>query len=265
MARNVGRAGPPVDGICHGRGHGDSIFLNGGLFYGLGAIGPAGDPADVPGVEGESEGNGMKEIGIIFSTPMVQAIRENRKSMTRRVIKPQPLWIGDPSIPFKTEDADLKGIIKCPYGQPGDRLWVRETWGFLRSWDCEGECNCSTAYKGDMGCYQYKATSEDLELKWKPSIHMPKVAARILLEVVSVRVERVQDITEEDAKAEGVGDLFIEDCAYDDKYNNIPWIQEEGLTIHQFARLWNSINEKRNYGWDNNPWVWVVEFRRSDQ
>ena len=148
----------------------------------------------------------MKEIPILFSTPMVQAILEDRKFMTRRVIKPQPLWVADPSTPFKTPDADPKGIIKCPYGQPGDRLWVRETW-------------CKNYYH-EYGNHYYRADGETIQvplttggttefgiadgLHWKPSIHMPKIAARIWLEVVSVRVERLQDITEEDARLEGV-------------------------------------------------------------
>jgi len=197
----------------------------------------------------------MKEHPILFSTPMVQAILAGNKTMTRRVIKPQPTFVNQVynyALLMEDENKPSKEI-KGPYGQPGDILWVRETWRNISVKPIE----CPV--------YDYREYYSDKyygpPIKWKPSIHMPKAAARIWLEVVSVRVERLNEITAIDAKHEGIGDLFLEDCAYDDKYKNIPWNQEEGLAVHQFARLWDSINAKRGYGWDTNPWVWVVEFK----
>ena len=178
---------------------------------------------------------------------MVQAILDGRKTMTRRVVKPQPAWIGEPNVPFKTPDADPKGIIKCPY-QPGDRLWVRETWAGLPQFH---------NLNSEIERYIYKADEDATPLKWKPSIHMPKEAARIWLEVTSVRVERLQDITEEDAKAEGI--------AWE-RARKINRLENSGRIIDSakamFMRLWDSINAKRGYGWDINPWVWVIEFKK---
>ncbi len=137
-----------------------------------------------------------------------------------------PLWI-----------ACLKGGFGqeygCPYGDVGDRLWVRETWCYYGAGD---------AHLG------YKATDEicpDAIDKWKPSIYMPRAASRIMLEVTEVRVQRLQDISEEDAIAEGI--------PKDDWFGL--------LTVKRdFQELWNAINEKRGYGWDSNPWVWAVSF-----
>jgi hypothetical protein len=196
----------------------------------------------------------MREKPIIFSTPMVQAIREGRKTQTRRVIKPQPL-----------DGAKYKGIvcenkqmvakfsfenIPIKYGYhvlpfiPGDILWVRETWY---------ESNGDGLLKG----LYYKANPEDAECvnahpknNWRHSIFMPREAARIFLEVKSVRVERLQDIGEENAKAEGVQPEEDIKIAY--------------LSPHReaFHRLWDSLNAKRGYGWDSMPWGWVMEFVR---
>ncbi len=165
----------------------------------------------------------MKERPIMFTGPMVRAILDGRKTQTRRVIRPQPRWVGDPGIPFRTEDADPKGIIQCPYGKPGDQLWVRETWA-----PNEGDVLAGKAF--------YRADNNTIVERWRPSIHMPRWASRITLEITKVRVERLQDISEEDAKAEG--------SAY----------------RTEFRDIWRSI-----YGdgsWAHNPWVWVIEFRR---
>ena len=169
----------------------------------------------------------MKERPVLFSGEMVRAILEGRKTQTRRVIKPQPLWVGDPNVAFKTHSANPKGIINCPYGQPGDRLWVRETFA--------GTKNTGFAYRATDTAYGHK---------WRPSIFMPHWASRINLEVVSVRVERVQDISIEDAYDEGM-----------------EW-GDQGCGVLEFKNLWDSINLKRGYGWDANPWVWVIEFKR---
>lgn len=199
----------------------------------------------------------MRELPILFSTPMVQAILDERKSMTRRIIKPQPLWIASPGIPFKTLDADPKGIIKCPY-EVGQRLWVKETWYY------ENHMHDLTTGEPDLpnGLYShryvYRASSPDYPVNvgvgehgWKSSRFMPKAAARLWLEVKSRRPERLQDITEEDAKAEGVAPATTPD------------IQGKGRTYKQgFGLLWDPLNAKRGYGWDTNPWVWRIEFGR---
>jgi len=146
---------------------------------------------------------------------MARAIHENRKTMTRRVIKPQPLDIHGSAF-MKT--------TKCPYGQPGDRLWVRETFAESRS---------GVIYRAAP---MFDDCEEgDVSWKWKPSIHMPRWASRITLEITAVRVERLQDISEEDAKREGFPDV-----------------------VH-FYELWTILNGKES--WRANPWVWVVEFK----
>lgn len=184
----------------------------------------------------------MNERPILFSGPMVRAILEGRKTQTRRVMNPQPVdqdengWY----VQVPVTDARAPGMVfyerkyfHCPYGQPGDQLWVRETFDDVH------------------GSVLYRANPEDAEdfppcggkrCHWKPSIFMPRWASRITLEIVGVRVERVQEITPDDARAEGVEHLYAPRNA--------------------FANLWDSINAKRGYGWDSNPWVWVVEFRR---
>ena len=125
---------------------------------------------------------------------------------------------------------------RSPYGTVGDIIWVRETW---QSDPCDASVVCYSA----SGHHQKCAIHGHL---WRPSIHMPRWASRISLEIVSVRVERVQDITTNDAMAEGV-----------DTSKHIM-----GDHRPEFMRLWNSINAKRGYGWDANPWVWVISFRR---
>jgi hypothetical protein len=182
---------------------------------------------------------------ILFSDEMVRAILAGRKSQTRRVIKPQPdvrpkdFMRFYPNITAKnrkhygTEEHMRRGLPLdfCPYGQVGDRLWVRETW--LQDGDIY-------LYKADFG---KGVLSDSWNGHWKPSIHMPRTACRITLEVTNVRVERVQEITRSDAIAEGIN-------------------PDVSNPIVNFELLWNGINEKRGYGWDVNPWVWVVEFTR---
>ena len=141
----------------------------------------------------------------------------------------------------------------CPYGVPGTRLWVRETWQAWKLvsteydeweiWDdpiAEAE-NCASV--------EYRATSESRPDRWRPSIFMPRWASRITLEITGVRVQRLREISEEDAKAEGIKRVHPE---------------KELLGEYKigYRELWNSINAKRVFGWDANPWVWVLEFRR---
>jgi hypothetical protein len=189
-----------------------------------------------------------KERPILFSGQMVRDILDGRKTQTRRLIKPQPSWVAEPSVPFKTPDADPKGIIKCPYGIPKDKLWVRETWGCC---DEEGFVPYSIPKKQGTLCVFYDADNST-DGSWFPSIHMPRWASRILLEVSDVRVERLQDITPYGAIQEGFG-----------PYANSFTIDCDTLNPRDvFLEYWDSINAKRGFGWDDNPWVWVIEFRR---
>ena len=205
----------------------------------------------------------MKEHPILFSTDMVKAILEGRKTMTRRVIKPQPT---DAGLEFATacegefsawqddglnldEHSEDGGPCQriCPYGQVGDRLWVRETF-VLTNYQ-------TPVYRADFkdvnGYYWSSIASDPKGVKWTPSIHMPRWASRINLEITEIRVERVQEISEEGAKAEGIEALKPSMCCYTNRYC--------------FEVLWESINAKRGYSWEANPWVWCISFKRTDE
>lgn len=179
-----------------------------------------------------------KSRPILFKGEMVRAILDGRKTQTRRVIKStqKTSWLldGDWSDGF-IKDPDNYLHRDCPYGKKGDFLWVRETF-----WESDG-------------CYFYRADGHDDFERWKPSIHMPRMASRISLRIVDIRVERVQDIGMEDIKAEGV------EFSYQPLQNVF-----ESYRI-EFESLWDSINAKRGYGWDENSWVWVVEFERVEE
>lgn len=222
----------------------------------------------------------MKEIPILFSAPMVRAILDGRKTQTRRVVKlvgadtleereDGSLW------PYSSTwaDGDERGPwLACPYGEPGDRLWVRETWQAWKQvsiesdeWDpITREVRSGEDWalwvelRGKPDKIEYRATSESVG-PWTPSIHMPRWASRITLEVVSVRVERLQEISNEDAKAEGVR-AFEHDGAgvYEDyELGDGTWCND---ARGSFATLWRSINGPES--WAANPWVWRVEFKR---
>jgi hypothetical protein len=195
----------------------------------------------------------MKETPILFSAPMVRAILEGRKSTTRRVINPQPAyrdsklsscdwtWITKTKLVGWPEEEFCVEMIKhCPYGQAGDRLWVRETFALEPK-----------SAVGDK--VLYRADAEQKSWAWKPSIFMPRWASRITLEVIGVKVERVKDISIEDSKAEGVMPDYAHQCA------DLGHPHDSRSLFH---RLWDSINAKRGYGWDKNPWVWVISFKR---
>ncbi len=172
----------------------------------------------------------MRERPILFSAPMVRAILGGRKTQTRRVVKDRYIDAVFLVHFFKY----LRG--NCPYGQPGDRLWVRESF-----------CDARSA---GAGCVLYRA-SGDRACRWKPSIHMPRSASRILLEITAVRVERLNDISEADAKAEGlmrVSDGFR-------GADGLPWYANP---VASYRSLWESINGAGS--WAANPWVWVIEF-----
>lgn len=177
----------------------------------------------------------MKERPIIFSTEMVRAILNDRKTQTRRVIKPQPLSLnpylrGNASIEIDIGQKHKPQWIKCPYGQPGDRLWVRESWHI-------DEDDPQNPY--------YKAEEKHPEIfpKWNSPIHMPRWASRITLEITKVRVERLQEISEYNALKEGCQSELM----FSARTN--------------FIGLWNSLH-KKEYRWEDNPWVWVVSFKR---
>lgn len=189
----------------------------------------------------------MSEKPILFSGEMVRAILDGRKTQTRRIIKPQPKYlIGDERRRLNIKhNPGLKDLFLriSKYGQLGDRLWVRETWKYWRI---------------DGGLVIYKADKHDdvkANAKWKPSIHMPRLASRITLEILNVRVERLNDISEQEALAEGVRRYGEEPIA---KYGiEYPLM----LTAkNAFAWLWESINGPDS--WELNPWVWVIEFKR---
>lgn len=229
-----------------------------------------------------------KERPILFSGPMVRAILAGQKTQTRRVIKGQALeWLA-PDMFMREFVADPENGL-CPYGQPGDRLWVREAWRIV-NWNEDGDWGIRYEADGDHHVFEPTAdqltedqgerywiecsddmeaagfaTNEDtFQFEWqradepepetptrlRPSIFMPRWASRILLEVVSVRVERLQAITEEDVYAEGA--VTVE---------NARW-EGTSVPLRLFAWLWDSINGKRpGCSWDDNPWVWVVEFK----
>jgi hypothetical protein len=224
------------------------------------------------------------EKPIIFSTDMVKAILEGRKTQTRRVIKPQPPedeYIHGPEVyepAIRGKDGELEpgtpvyGIygeewgIKCPY-VPGMTLWVRETWYYeSHMYDpSEGEALYRYVYKADNPDYPVDVGVG--EHGWKPSIHMPREAARLFLRVKNVWVERLQEINDDDVEAEGAAGIHDWDCTHGyNLYANFHPDQScrcgDGSPQETFARLWDSIYAKRGYGWNANPWVWVVEFER---
>lgn len=203
----------------------------------------------------------MKERPILFSGEMVRAILAGRKTMTRRIVTPQPpidyLAIGSGYVGadqyWTTFDdpANAAALItaKCPYGKPGSRLWVKETWAI----DFEKNIlyRATDESPSSMGTYGAKKIVDGVPSVWRPSIFMPRAASRLTLEITAVRAERLQDITEEDAKAEGV---VVERAGIDRSFG-------EAIAIAQFRILWDQINAKRA-PWSSNPWVWVVEFKR---
>lgn len=225
----------------------------------------------------------MNERPIIFSTEMICKILSGQKTQTRRVIKPQP----DTGILCAAPDEDENWIFwdtpfsdalarftlkaypkgngrgfKCPYGVPGDHLWVRETWAamckvadpicfcsedddFTRNHYFEYRADSGNPYPGEWPIDEARGNPD--APKWKPSILMPKSICRLWCEVVNVRVERVQEISDSDAKAEGVSPH---------PHTNVDPYRAA------FCGIWDEINEKRGFGWLDNPFVWVVDFRR---
>lgn len=220
----------------------------------------------------------MKEHPIIFSGDMIRAIAEGRKTQTRRVIKPQPrsLINGWPTMPDKRKKplqisvpsmttggagigfgshlAEIYPSKPMPsrYGTPGDHLWVRETWALLPLYDCMRPSQlCPKGldlfWKANGAQTRYYKTNPG---RWRSPIHMPHWASRYTLEILDVRVQQLQDISPDDAEAEGVP---IRGCAFP---------KGGSIRIDAFAELWDSINGKKpGLDWKSNPWVWALTFR----
>lgn len=201
----------------------------------------------------------MKERPILFSGDMVRALMDGRKTQTRRVVKlPRKDGVGDNRYVF-TDSEGKDRFIDCPYGEPGDRLWVRETWADVDYESREDGMVCTrtaTIYRADgVGLGEFGPD----EIKWRPSIFMPRLASRITLEITGVRVQRLQDISEEDAIAEGIHyDEAMKGYQVGDGMSGI-FYHGRNPRI-SYRDLWDSINGELS--WELNPWVWVVEFRR---
>jgi hypothetical protein len=193
----------------------------------------------------------VRERPVLFSAPMIRALLDGRKTQTRRIVKPQPVygsiehlgtgWYWQPgkarwSNPASDADCAAGMIPRCPHGVPGDRLWVKETFG---------PCAGGIVYRAEGG-----AACPDGG-RWKPSIFMPRWASRITLELTGVRVERLQAITEEDARAEGVEPAPFCKAGRRSELGH----------VEAFEDLWDSINVDRA-PWSSNPFVWVIEFKR---
>lgn len=238
----------------------------------------------------------MKETPILFSAPMVRAILDGRKTQTRRVVNAargeQAEWFtpellnSSPSAQMYPGGAQFEhprggslGAITCPYGRSGDRLWVRENF-----WYDTREPNECVIYSEDEDKFKYRTgdrgvqsrrdranrmpfvgdeptaqISQNKFWKQKPSIFMPRWASRITLEITGVRVERVASISESDAIDEGVLTLDVKAHGPAEESGKPPI----GASPSQkFRMLWDLLNAERGFGWDANPWVWVVEFKR---
>ena len=217
----------------------------------------------------------MKEYPVIFNTEMVKAILDGTKTQTRRVIKPQFILPDNAGKPYLDGNGYLSVIkdrgkfdgwyyitagqtnhkVKCPYGQVGDRLWVRETHYRCGQWRMNGFTKTgrpkwsfdtgtfTTAFYSDAPPSVITMGREYVGWYKRSSIHMPRWASRITLEITEVRVERVQEISPPDIVAEGYDSFGIPSGAF--------W----------FKDLWDSLNAKRGYGWDANPWVWCLTFK----
>ena len=233
----------------------------------------------------------MKERGMIFNGEMVRAILDGRKTQTRRIMAPQPAddiersaFPNPDAIGWKSSRRHKHGSTTahfCHYGKPGDRIWVRETWGVVShafsddglmiDWVPDRPATAIHEMPFGNGYYSgyaiYAADGdftwgdddgyEDGRSCWKPSIHMPRAASRILLEITDVRAERLNTISEEDARAEGIIDGGCLNCGEPEPCG---CANPEPDATDAFAYLWQSIYGQES--WNANPWVWVIEFKR---
>lgn len=212
-------------------------------------------------------------LPILFNTEMVRANLDGRKGCTRRLVKflpgENPWWTGyikDGAMLYNGRNEPC--IRNAPY-QPGDILYIRETWAWCPCWDCgldvektgcgHKEERVYNAKKKEYGCYMYRASCEDNEYPsadiWHPSIHMPKEAARIWLRVTDVRVERLQDITIDDIRREGLSSVAVH-------------AGDMEIALEEWKMLWNSTVKKPDidrYGWDANPYVFVIDFIKTEK
>ncbi|EAQ1783269.1 ASCH domain-containing protein [Salmonella enterica] len=217
----------------------------------------------------------MKERGMIFNGEMVRAILDGRKTQTRRVMKVQPepsktregdYWFPSKKlecmvhisdiVPGNSPIADCHLFFQehcCPFGAVGDRIWVRETWAEAGAGAPDLKLYRANYPEHVPSHYENVPKAEDI--RWTPSIHMPRVACRILLEITDVRVERLNDISQEDAQAEG-----MELTGWRPTYSDPDSGGDYQTPYDNFAELWESIYGEGS--WQTNPWVWVIEFKR---
>ena len=222
-----------------------------------------------------------KERPILFSGEMVKAILDGRKTQTRRVVKFPASFLADKKPPkiikvrpnlyanvsgdFTAYDANNPNDpwlmhVSCPYGKVGDLLWARETW--TEADGIDGREIYYAASESEISRYQLAP--------WKPSIHMPRTASRITLEITNIRVERLQDISETDAKAEGFGAVPVEmptaeEIATNPQAKEFTELFPGGVALTAklaFMCKWNERNAKRGFAFSANPYVWVIEFKR---
>jgi len=209
-----------------------------------------------------------KERPILFSAPMVRALLKGSKTQTRRVVKPQSAILTDEmarSLRVQPPATENPAVIPCPYGSPGDRLWVRETWAVQHEYDAAAPSEIGASAR-----WHYAATYDLGGLRKRPSIFLPRRGSRILLEITDVRVQRLQEISEDNARSEGLSTVTKDGSLWkwgipdadglpgtDD--SGWPWRDWERRPVDAFRRLWESINGAGT--WDLNPWVWAVSFR----
>ncbi|ENY6067781.1 TPA: hypothetical protein MXP62_004075 [Klebsiella pneumoniae] len=221
----------------------------------------------------------MTERGMIFNAEMVRAILDGRKTQTRRIMKVQPEsnQLGLLLITDSTKHSDIgkyhwaesnatgnhvrSKLFLCPFGAVGDRIWVRETFCPVDDTQYDGEkwvdFRATPRYEASHPAGWDSAPNDAEALKWRPSIHMPRWASRILLEITDVRVERLNAISEEDARAEGIIDGGCLNCGEPEPCG---CANPEPDATDAFAYLWQSIYGQEN--WNANPWVWVISFER---
>ncbi len=237
----------------------------------------------------------MKERGLISYPHEIRAILNGSQTQFRRVIKPQPTEAGlewremkegfaawqDPGLLLDEHSEDGGACQRrCPYGEkwnlsenikynPPSRLWARETWKIGGIFSDKVKIVYRASINGPMtSAYEYYhprnlSSLSSLHNKWRPSIHMPRWASRITLEIVNVRVERVQEITERDIIKEGITSTYSYD-QFEKPLPN-PVRTRSMLRLSNMIALWDAINAKRGFGWDANPWVWVIGFQRKEE